>query len=347
MRRTLVLATAFLAAVSCTALALAQANKQAGKPRPPTGANPQPVAPPATRPRPNPPAKATSSHRPTGGTNRNNLQGSRSRNSRSPYYFSSRYDYGFPYSYGYPYGYGSPYGYGYPYSYGSSYGYANSGTYFYYYPAPLSYPMVMNLGPLGIQPFQDQGMNNAAANRPAAAPVPPLPDDDDQPAPRRGIDRPTNPRANALAWKYIGYGDGLFAKQRYGEAADRYRRAAGTAPLLAEAWFRRALALTATGRYELAVNAVKRGLKLDPKWPKIVFDAADTLWPDAKDKETYFATLTKLAAEHPASSDVQFLVGLHFHIDGQHDQAKKYFARAQRIAGIDSDHIEAFLDGGG
>jgi tetratricopeptide (TPR) repeat protein len=338
MRRSLVPAMAFLVAVSCATLALAQANRPTAKPRPPTGANPRPVAPPAVKPKPNPPAKAAPSHRPSGGANRNNLQGSRWRNSQSPYYSANRYDYSSPYGYGYPYGYGSPYGYAYPYNYG---------TYFYYYPAPLSYPMVMNLGPLGIQPFQDQGANNVAANRPAAAPVPPPPEDDDQPAPRRGIDRPTNPRANALAWKYIGYGDGLFAKQRYGEAADRYRRAAGAAPLLAEAWFRRALALTATGRYELAVNAVKRGLKLDPKWPKIVFDAADTLWPDAKDKEAYFATLTKFAAEHPANSDVQFLVGLHFHIDGQHDQAKKFFARAQRIAGIDSDHIEAFLDGGG
>jgi tetratricopeptide (TPR) repeat protein len=337
MRRSLVLAIAILTAVSCATLALAQANKQTGKPRPPTGANPRPVAPPAAKPRPHPPAKATPSRRSSGGTSWNNSQGSRWRNTWPPYYSAYRNDYGSPYGYAYPYSYSYPYSYGYPY------GYANYGTYFYYYPAPLSYPMVMNLGPVGVQPFQ--GMNNAAANR-AAEPVLPPRDADDEPEPRRGMDRPTNPRANALAWKYIGYGDGLFAKQRYGEAADRYRRAAGTAPLLAEAWFRRALALTASSRYDLAVNAVKRGLKLDPKWPKIVFDAVDTLWPDAKAKEAYFATLAKLAAEHPADPDVQFLVGLHFHIDGQHDQAKKYLTRAQRIAGIDSDYIDAFLDGG-
>jgi hypothetical protein len=252
---------------------------------------------------------------------------------------------------------GALYGPGYNYDFGYScpYGY---GTYYYttpYYYSLLYGPYALPYPGYGFPPYMPMAPGWGAANVPQAAPVnqaaanpapavPPMRRDADEPEPKRENTRSTNTRATTTAWKYIGYGDALFAKQRYAEAEDRYRRASSTAPQLTESWFRRALALTATGRYDLAVAQVKRGLKLNANWPKIVFDAADTLWPDAKAKEAYFATLTKLAAQNPANADLLFLVGLHFHIDGQHDQAQKYLARAQRIAGHDADHIDAFLD---
>jgi tetratricopeptide (TPR) repeat protein len=242
-------------------------------------------------------------------------------------------------TYGYPYGYGSPYGLG--------CGYPSQGVTAYYYYSPYPLPVYLPMGPaqaLGAQGMQlGVGMNRPAPQRDADVAPPPAPADD-EPAPKREPIRAANPRNNAMGWKYIGYGDALYAKQRYAEAGDRYRRAVSAAPQLAEAWFRRALALTATGRYDLAVSSVKRGLTLDPKWPKAPFDAIDTLWTDAKAKDAYLATLAKLAAENPASPEILFLVGLHFHIDGQQDQATKYLKRALRITAKDGEHIEAFLN---
>lgn len=237
-----------------------------------------------------------------------------------------------------------PYGIGYPYEMGYDNPYGVPG-YYYYTPYPM--PMYMPFGPVGGWDQgvpQGMGPNGGIVQQPGFQQPPQPADDEAEPEPERRPNlRSTNARSNALAWKYIGYGDGLYGKQRYAEAADRYRRAVGTAPQLADGWFRRALALTGTGRYDQAVSAVKRGLAIDPKWPAAAFDAGDTLWPDAKAKDAYFSTLTKLAAEHPADPNVLFLVGLHFRLDGQDDQAKKYLTRAQRIAGRDGDHIEAFM----
>jgi len=234
------------------------------------------------------------------------------------YYDDGRIGYRYPYNYAYPYG-SEPYYSFYPY---------------YYYPVPVPPGIAVGpeAGPQVGQPFV--GGNNVAL---------PAQQADDEPEPKN---RPTNARSNATAWKSIGYGDALFAKQRYAEAADRYRRAADTAPQLAEAWFRRALALTATHRYDLAVDSIKRGLKLDPKWPKLAFDGKDSLWTDAEAKNEYFATLAKLAAENPADPNILFLVGVHFHVDGQEEQARKYFNRAVRIASNNAEHIDAFLGPG-
>jgi tetratricopeptide (TPR) repeat protein len=338
MRRSLALTAAVLVAVSWTGFALAKPNPPPNQPRPPVGTNPRPVvaAPAKPRPKSSPPRQAAPSHHPARqGNDAHNQQLSRRRT--LPPSLGNRLVRGLAYGNGlYDFGYGYPYGYAYGYPYGYQ-------TYYYYY-SPYLLPVYSPMGPgFGGQGMaQGMGLNRGAADRAAAAPPPPQPAVD-EPEPRREATRSTNAHASATAWKYIGYGDALFAKQRYAEAGDRYRRAASTAPQLAEAWFRRALALTATGRYDLAVSSVNRGLKLDPKWPKVVFDASDILWPDAKAKEAYFATLAKLAAENPANQDVLFLVGLHFHIDGQQDQAKKYLTRAQRIAGNDADHIEAFI----
>jgi hypothetical protein len=94
------------------------------------------------------------------------------------------------------------------------------------------------------------------------------------------------------------------------------------------------------------VNSVKRGLKLDPKWPKMAFDAKEILWTDVEAKKEYFARLAKLAVENPADADILFLAGVHFHVDGQEEEAKKHFTRALRLAGNNAAHIEAFLGGG-
>jgi tetratricopeptide (TPR) repeat protein len=83
--------------------------------------------------------------------------------------------------------------------------------------------------------------------------------------------RGTNPEALALAWKFIGFGDAHFNNQKYSEALQRYRKAVRGAPQLADGYFRQGYALAAIGRYDLATRAIKRGLRLDPGWPRSNF----------------------------------------------------------------------------
>jgi tetratricopeptide (TPR) repeat protein len=349
MRRSLALAATLLATCSVGS-ALAKPNPPSNQPPKPPNQS-RPVTPPP-RPRTNPPPaqrktppsnanhRDRNDHRPVNPAARD---AARARAIRAAYNYAYanayRDTYSYPYGYAYPYGYGSFYGIGLGYSY--------RGVAAYYYNPPYPLPIYLPAGPMqgvgmqGVQP--GLGMNRPVPERADDADPPPPAPADDEPPPKREI-RAANPHNNAQAWKYIGYGDTLFAKQRYAEAGDRYRRAISAAPQLAEAWFRRALALTATARYDQAVSAVKRGLALDAKWPKAPFDAIDTLWTDAKAKDAYFATLAKLAAENPASPEILFLVGLHFHIDLEPDQAEKYLKRALRVSGNDADHIEAFLN---
>jgi hypothetical protein len=322
--RFLTAAAVLLATVSWASPGLSQWRQDQGKARPPIGYNPHPLGGSTTKPpaRPASPAKKDSTPR-RDHAGRDTGHGGCDSDSHHVPYFGNRFVYGYPRGYGYdPYGYpyGCDYGYGVP----------------YYYPVPVFVPALPAYGPQAVQGFLGMGGGGAAA--PAAGDG-----GGDEPPPARVLDRRLNANGNAKAWKLIGGGDALFAKAKYVVAGDYYRRATSAMPLLADAWIRRALAQVAIGNYDLAIVSVKRGLKADPAWPKTRFDGVESLWTNDEAKKQYFAKLVKLAAEKPADADVQFLVGLHFHIDGQEEPAQKYFARAQRLAGDGAEHIEAFV----
>ncbi len=163
------------------------------------------------------------------------------------------------------------------------------------------------------------------------------------PEPRADDFRATNAHAVALAWKFIGYGDAQFARGEFAEANDRYRKAARSGPQVADAWFREGFALTAMGRYDLAVAAVRRGLEIDPKWSASGFDLDTLFGRDAAAKQAHLDALIKAADDDPLNADLLFLVGVHLHFDGQSALAEKYFQRARRIAGDQAEHVFAFL----
>jgi tetratricopeptide (TPR) repeat protein len=169
--------------------------------------------------------------------------------------------------------------------------------------------------------------------------------DVDDAEPRKSADRSTNAQAVVLALKFIGYGDALFVQQKYAEANDRYRKAATSAPQLADPWFRQGFALAATGRYELAQNAFKRGLKLNPKWPKSGFDLDELYGPNAITKTAQLDAMANTAEENPNDAGLLFLIGVRLHFDGQADRAKVFFQRAAQLVGGDenAEHVRAFL----
>ena len=147
-----------------------------------------------------------------------------------------------------------------------------------------------------------------------------------------------------MASKYIDYGDALFAKQKYVEANDRYRKAARSTPQLAVTWFRQGFALAAIGRCDQAAAAIKRGLKLDPAWPKSNFILDRLFGGNAAAKNACLDAVAAAVKEKPADSDRLFLLGVVLHFDGQDNRAAAAFARAEQTAGNNIGHIEAFMD---
>ena len=141
----------------------------------------------------------------------------------------------------------------------------------------------------------------------------------------------------------IGFGDARFAEREYGDANERYRSASRTAPQLADAWFRQAFALIAMGRYDQAVTAISRGLKINPKWPSSDFELKDIYGPDKADKDAHRDALAEAAESKPNDADLLFLIGVHLYFDGQADRAAKFFGRTKEISGDPPDYLKAFL----
>jgi hypothetical protein len=187
-------------------------------------------------------------------------------------------------------------------------------------------PSNTSLPAVGSSPFREPDNEGQNADSPAA----------------KVLERGTNAKALATAKKYIGYGDALFAKGNWLAANERYRRAAENAPQLADAYFRQGFALAATGRYELAVAAFKRGLKLNSKWPESPFRLRQLYGDDVAAQTAHLNAIAKAAEKSPQDPTPLFLVGVYLYFDGQTNRAEAFFHRALELAGDDADHIRPF-----
>jgi tetratricopeptide (TPR) repeat protein len=218
------------------------------------------------------------------------------------------------------------------------YGYWNDYSYPAYYPyLPPLYVSADGLyGPRVVQ--QLMGVDQ----RPTVNLIVPPTREDDAPEPR-SVERGTNAQSNALAGKFIGFGDAQFAKKKFGEANDRYRKAAQIAPQLADAWFRQGFALAALGRHDQAVAIIKRGLKIAPNWPKSDFRLKDIYGDDALAKNAHLDALAAAAEANRNDANALFMIGVYLHFDGQAARAATFLERARELAGEDTEHIRLFL----
>jgi len=248
------------------------------------------------------------------------------------YRYEPRWTYDFDYSYGrYPYSYPYPPG-GYPYYW----------PYYYRYPPPVFLPAETIYGPEAMKRFMgvDHWFRPQAGGKVVVVP-------DQQPkqpaAAGQGEHRATNQQALNLAWKFVGYGDAHFGNQKYSEANARYRKAAAAAPQLADGWFRQGFALVAMGRYDLAVQAIKRGLKFKPNWADSDFRLNELYGGNALTKSAHLDALAEAAKENPNDTDLLFLLGVLFHFDGKPDRAAPLLQRAKQLLGGDDAHLRGFL----
>lgn len=239
--------------------------------------------------------------------------------------------YVYPDSYFYS-GYGWPY---YPPGYGPVYG----GYGPVYYP-PVWMPAEHLYGPQAVQRFMGVGPAPGAARGVNVVAV--LEEDEKEEEEKKPNLRGTNRKSLDLAWRFIGFGDAHFENQKYLDANQRYRKATQAAPQLADARFRHGCALIALGRYDAAAKALKRGLALDPDWPKSNFKVDDLYGPNQMAKKAHLDVLAKQAGKEPNNGDLLFLVGVFLHFDGQPQRAKVFFQKAAQLAAGDDAHIRAF-----
>lgn len=167
----------------------------------------------------------------------------------------------------------------------------------------------------------------------AAAPVQPAP----RPArPPLGLlgpapEMPDGPGPDELkrAWRYLDLGDRYLREGRLLDARNRYRRAEKQAPDLAALHFRVMLLEMATGRFEEAVDALRRGLELEPDWADSGFDL-DVVYTEAGRSDVARLLANRLN-QFPNDADALLLAGVLLHLNGDDALAAEKFRHAMRV----------------
>jgi tetratricopeptide (TPR) repeat protein len=218
---------------------------------------------------------------------------------------------------------------------------------------PIYYPGELMYGPRAVRQF-------FGFDLPAAAPAPPIvvapPGAAAKPpAVEEGVEegepielpapkpRATNAASKERAAHFVTAGDNLFREQKHQEALQRYKSAAQAAPDVASAYFRQGFALVATNRYELAAEAFRRGLALDPGWPSSEFRLTEIYGDAALARQAHQDALAGAALHDPVNADLMFVLGVFLHFDGQAERAKKFFAKAKELDGGRAASVDGFL----
>ncbi len=244
----------------------------------------------------------------------------------------------------------SSHGYG---SYCPSYGYRSysystyphgtyyrpGSNYFEYYLPPTYHPAEAAYGPQPLKQFM--GLDRNFGLRPLAT-VP----DVGPPTKTAKPVRASNPETIERARKFVGFGDKLFKEGKYHEALQQYKTATRVAPDLAEAHLRQGFALTGSLRYELAADAFKRGMELDPAFAASDF-RLDPLYDGARlAKSTHLESLAAAALKDPSNAKLTFVLGMFLHYGESAERAKKFFQRAADLSGGDDGHLRPFVEDG-
>jgi tetratricopeptide (TPR) repeat protein len=227
------------------------------------------------------------------------------------------------------------------------YGYRYNPYWDYYpgyplYTGPIVIPAETLYGPEAVKRFMGGDLVTQPAPRTTVVPRSRMATNADDPdaRPQRG----TSSDSRNTVWRFITLGDVHFSNGKYTDAQERYRKAAETSPAMAEPLFRQGFALLAAGRYELAAKAFKKGLAIDPEWPRSNWRIDELYAKNQQAKVDSIDALAKAAGDEPNDADLMFLVGVFLHFDGQVDRAAPFFKRATQLD--DGEHIRAFLRGG-
>lgn len=137
-------------------------------------------------------------------------------------------------------------------------------------------------------------------------------------------------------------GDRWLREGQFVKAYLRYLEAQREAEDRAEVYFRQAFTLVAMGRYSHAVLKLKRGLQVDPTWPKHP-DTLDRVYGpgNALEKSEFLQRAADWTNEDVRSPDRLFLMGVLLFSNGD-DRADDFFQAAWKLTRR-GDHLLAFL----
>jgi tetratricopeptide (TPR) repeat protein len=154
----------------------------------------------------------------------------------------------------------------------------------------------------------------------------------------------TNAEQKARAGRFIGFGDGSFAKQKYLAALGRYKTAIETAPDMPEGYFRQGFAHVALGQYENAAKAFRRGLLVRSSWrgSPIRLDAVYGPAGTAA-KVQHLERLAEAVEVNSFDSDLLLVLGVMLFFDGQVDCAELCFSRVSQLGGDSQGLLSDFV----
>ena len=141
--------------------------------------------------------------------------------------------------------------------------------------------------------------------------------------------RPSNEQQRDLASRFMSFGDRCFAEGQYRDAYFRYKEAEKAAPDLPESLFRQGFALLATKQYELAFQAFRRGLRMDPSWPKKPFSLVRFYNNRQLDLREHLAALAAECEKKNHDPTLAFLLGIMLFRCDRADDAKGFFEIAR------------------
>jgi len=215
---------------------------------------------------------------------------------------------------------------------------------YWYYPPPLYLPAETLYGPQAVKRFmglQDTpSVSASSVNSVVSTNVTPGRAAEEK---KPLVPRAANAETRGLAWRFITFGDIHFTNERFADAYQRYRKAAEVVPELAEAHFRQGFALLGWGRYEMAAKAFRRGLGLDPAWPRSGFRLNELYNANLRAKATHLEALAVASENDPNNADLLFLLGICLFFDGHRDRAAPFFERVAQLAGP-ADYLRGFLE---
>ncbi len=133
------------------------------------------------------------------------------------------------------------------------------------------------------------------------------------------------------AWRYIDYGDRYFREGKLRSAYSRYRKAEDAAPDLADVYFRQAFVELALDNIGKGAVALRRGLRLDPRWPQSDF-RLDAVFSD-EGRVAALRLLDEQLKEFPNDADARLLAGVILHFHGEQAAAQEQFQRAVKVTG--------------
>lgn len=133
------------------------------------------------------------------------------------------------------------------------------------------------------------------------------------------------------AMQFVAFGDARFQAQEFHAALERYKTAASLAPELAEPYWKQGFARLGLGQLDGSVDSFRRGLTLDPAWPKSDFRLENLYGRDRVAREMHLEVLGRTALEKPEDAAPHFLLGVLLHWGGHAEVSRRMLEKAASL----------------